>query len=319
MKFLFANGVKNGRTTMSEAETAISVRHDTHHDILDMDSGEVKRKLERIREFQAVVKQTLAKDHDYGIIPGTEKPTLLKPGAEKIAKLMNLQDDYIIVEKIEDWDKPFFFYTVKCELREISSGLLISAGLGSCNSKESRYDRRWVPEWKLSEAQKAMKATFPVEDRPYRDKSKGTFKAYCIPNEEIFSQVNTILKMAKKRALVDAALSAGRLSDLFTQDLEDIAQRVSTEEMPTDDSTKPAHDDKPTILITSPKDGKKYPVTMAGALKAFAEIKKRIGNDAYYDCLTTFQVDHANQIPFRDMPKVFDIMLEIARGQGKYE
>jgi hypothetical protein len=36
-----------------------------------------------------------------------------------------------------------------------------------------------------------------------------------------FSLVNTILKMAKKRALVDAVLSATRSSGIFTQDIED--------------------------------------------------------------------------------------------------
>ena len=33
---------------------------------------------------------------------------------------------------------------------------------------------------------------------------------------------NTVLKMAKKRALVDAALLVGSLSDVFTQDIEDM-------------------------------------------------------------------------------------------------
>jgi hypothetical protein len=43
-----------------------------------------------------------------------------------------------------------------------------------------------------------------------------------VDNEDIFSQVNTLVKMAKKRALVDATLSAGRLSNVFTQDIEDM-------------------------------------------------------------------------------------------------
>jgi hypothetical protein len=45
---------------------------------------------------------------------------------------------------------------------------------------------------------------------------------YQLPNPDIFDVVNTLVKMAKKRALVDATLSAGRLSELFTQDLEDL-------------------------------------------------------------------------------------------------
>jgi len=41
-------------------------------------------------------------------------------------------------------------------------------------------------------------------------------------NQDAFTLDNTVLKMAKKRALVDAALTVGSLSDIFTQDLDDI-------------------------------------------------------------------------------------------------
>ena len=37
-----------------------------------------------------------------------------------------------------------------------------------------------------------------------------------------YTMDNTVLKMAKKRALVDAALLVASLSDVFTQDLEDM-------------------------------------------------------------------------------------------------
>ena len=40
-------------------------------------------------------------------------------------------------------------------------------------------------------------------------------------SQDAYSLVNTILKMAKKRAFVDAVLSATRSSDIFTQDVED--------------------------------------------------------------------------------------------------
>ncbi len=40
--------------------------------------------------------------------------------------------------------------------------------------------------------------------------------------QDAYTLANTVLKMARKRALVDAALTVGSLSDLFTQDLEDM-------------------------------------------------------------------------------------------------
>ena len=42
-----------------------------------------------------------------------------------------------------------------------------------------------------------------------------------IENEDIADVYNTVLKMAKKRALVDATLTATAASDIFTQDVED--------------------------------------------------------------------------------------------------
>lgn len=40
--------------------------------------------------------------------------------------------------------------------------------------------------------------------------------------QDSFTIINTVLKMAKKRALIDAVLSATRSSGIFTQDIEDI-------------------------------------------------------------------------------------------------
>lgn len=42
--------------------------------------------------------------------------------------------------------------------------------------------------------------------------------------QDSFSIINTILKMAKKRALIDAVLSATRSSGIFTQDIEDFEE-----------------------------------------------------------------------------------------------
>lgn len=38
----------------------------------------------KISQMQSVLQKTLRQNHDFGVVPGTKKPTLLKPGAEKI-------------------------------------------------------------------------------------------------------------------------------------------------------------------------------------------------------------------------------------------
>lgn len=207
------------------------------------EEGQFKTDLKAIARFQAIVQQELIEGVDYGEIPGTKKNTLLKPGAEKIAKLLGLSDRYeILPASIENWERPLFYYQVKCTLTHEASGMLVSEGLGSCNSMEDKYRYRWL---------------WPGDVPANVDRSKLVSRKlknggvqYRTDNEEIFTIVNTLLKMAKKRALVDAALSAGRLSNVFTQDMEDIAKAMADD--PEDDE-KPAA--KPSNLGNCPDCG----------------------------------------------------------------
>jgi hypothetical protein len=260
-------------TKVPVAETAVVVA--SHYDLLDTDPGRARKALKAIKDFQAVCREVLVEGLDYGTIPGCgDKPSLFKPGAEKISKLLNLFEEYEFVERIEDWDKPLFHYVIRCTLRDIASGVRVASGLGECNSWESKYRYRWVAETQLTESEKigALKRggiqtlfepKFAVEkkeasgrygkpaehwqrfedairDGKARQATKekrdgGTMAGweidvdttlYRVPNPEIFDQVNTMVKIAKKRAQVDATLSAGRLSELFTQDLEDLVDAV---------------------------------------------------------------------------------------------
>jgi hypothetical protein len=133
----------------------------------------------KIGQFQNLVKNQLSQNHDFGIIPGTQKPTLLKPGAEKIIMLMGLTTEFEIADSTRDFNKGFFQYQVKCKL--IKNGMLITEGLGSCNTMEKKYIK-----------------------------------------QDAFTMDNTVLKMAKKRALIDATLLVASLSQIFTQDIEDM-------------------------------------------------------------------------------------------------
>jgi hypothetical protein len=154
----------------------------------DMSIQQVAQTMQKITQFQKVIQQTLRQNHDYGVVPGTDKPILLKPGAEKILMMMGLQSEFEIVDSTRDFENGFFQYQVRCKL--FKGDMLITEGLGSCNTKERRYAK-----------------------------------------QDPFSIDNTVLKMAKKRALVDAALLVASLSDVFTQDLEDMdleGQQVSS-------------------------------------------------------------------------------------------
>ena len=69
---------------------------------------QIQGTLTKITQFQQLVQSQLKQNHDYGVIPGTPKPTLLKPGAEKILMLMGLRSEFEIVDSTRDFEKGFF-------------------------------------------------------------------------------------------------------------------------------------------------------------------------------------------------------------------
>jgi len=139
---------------------------------------------ENMQRLHQVVKDLMEDGTDYGKIPGTPKPTLLKPGAEKLLQFYGLGHRATCVDKVEDWEKGFFYYRYRVDVfKTRQDGLVIEIASceGSANSKEKRYR-----------------------------------------NQDVYTIVNTLQKMAVKRALVGASLQATGTSGIFTQDLEDI-------------------------------------------------------------------------------------------------
>ena len=208
------------------------------------DLGEVEAQLTTINRFQAAVHRLLKEGSDYGAIPGTgSKPTLLKPGAEKITKLLGAEARYTVSPTI-DWQQhpPFFSYDVTCEIYQVGTDVRLASGVGNCNSWESKYryrrQERGCPAcggeyiikgkqeygggWLCYRAKGGCGAKYDDGDPAIESQPQGR-----TINEDTADLVNTILKMAKKRAQVDAALGFAVLSDVFTQDLEDMPQNGS--------------------------------------------------------------------------------------------
>lgn len=143
-------------------------------------------------------KMVLVRNVDFGVIPGTKRPSLMKSGAERIVMSLGLSQRYIIESCIEHFeqDAPFAFYRVKCELfytRPDGMEITVTEGVGSANTNERQCGR-----------------------------------------SSAFDSANARLKMAKKRAMVDACLTVGQLSSMFSQDMENedfmATQTVVTDE-----------------------------------------------------------------------------------------
>jgi hypothetical protein len=168
--------------------------------------------LQAQEETRAMVAAILQEGRDFGVIPGTDKPSMLKPGAERTALAFGCYYGHpeIVEKEIDhdravDWvkrkkewankfkgDREFtwkeehgtsfglYRYVVRVPVVHRDSGQTVGYGIGSCSTMESKYI-----------------------DRP-RDSE------------------NTALKMAHKRAVVGGCLVTFGLSDQFTQDTEDV-------------------------------------------------------------------------------------------------
>jgi hypothetical protein len=114
--------------------------------------------------------------------PGSDKPTLLKPGAELLARLFNLDVELSVADKTVTHDPPYVDYEYNCNIRRAGTqeSIVHIESAGSCNSKERKY-RRADP----------------------------------------FDIKNTIQKMAQKRAYVGGILIATGASSMYSQDHPD--------------------------------------------------------------------------------------------------
>lgn len=199
-----------------------------------MTMEEARDQHQLVRKF---VSDLLTPEIDYGVIPGTgKKPVLLKPGAEHLCQLFRLRPEFRALTVTEDFDKGLFFYRYACDLIHVPSGAVVGSGVGSCSTWESKYRYR------------DGKRLCPVCGKEAIIKGKAEFgggwlcfgkKGGCgtkwkdgdqaiegqsieqVENDKIIDQVNTVDKMAQKRALIASTLITCGVSEFFTQDIED--------------------------------------------------------------------------------------------------
>jgi hypothetical protein len=174
----------------------------------------------QVNTIQHVMKQVMKEGVHFGIIPGTKAPSLYKPGAEKIMATFRLSAE----PEVTDLSTPDQIrYLVKVRLTS-PSGVNVGAGIGECSSNEEKY------KWRSSVCQEEFDDAEPARKREkwckgkYDQRTRSPGKAYKVQQirTEPADLANTILKMAKKRALIDAVLTATAASDCFTQDVEDL-------------------------------------------------------------------------------------------------
>lgn len=196
----------------------------------------VEQVVAQAEKVLALVSKAMQEGHHYGKIPGTDKPTLLKPGAEKICFMFRVAPEFKVTEK--EIPGNHREYQVICELVHMGTGAVVGHGVGCCSTMETKYRYRWSHRkcpvcgaeaiiqgkaeygggWVCFAKKGGCGAKFKAYDEKVTGQTLGR-----IENPDIADTYNTVLKMAKKRALVDATLTAFAVSDSFNQDLEELS------------------------------------------------------------------------------------------------
>lgn len=172
----------------------------------------------RLQAIEAAMSSTMQVNVDFGTIPGTPKPTLYKSGAEKLCTLFNIAVDY----SAEDVDTDdCITIRVKCVATHQTTGVVLGSGLGDASSNEAKW------KWRKAICQEEWEET-PVDRRRAkwcRGKNNSTYKELQVRTEPDDLR-NTVLQMAKKRALVAMVRVVTNASSIFLQDLDDMPEEL---------------------------------------------------------------------------------------------
>lgn len=174
-------------------------------------------------------------DKDYATIPGTPKPTLLQPGAEKLGAIFGLASilDVTKTELRGDHRE----VSVKCSLVQMRTGKTVGQGVGCCTTLESRYRFRVAPRkatdqlvpkkyWELRNSDPKGAQDLLGGKGYSTTKVDGVWMIAEGTDERVehdnpADYWNTIEKIAAKRAFVSAIKTATASSGRFAVDLED--------------------------------------------------------------------------------------------------
>jgi hypothetical protein len=188
--------------------------------------------VERLNVIKEAAEKAMLEDVDYGKIPGTTKPTLLKPGAEKLAVLFQFDCQTTHDERWEPGDH--LTVTAHTIVFHAPSGARLGSGEGLCSTREKKYAYRMAERTCPACGKANIRVSkqgdgfycwvktggcggnFRADDKRIVDQPTGQ-----VANPDLPDTWNTVVKMARKRSLVDAILVTTGASAIFSQDMEE--------------------------------------------------------------------------------------------------
>jgi hypothetical protein len=204
---------------MNENEPSQALVHSDAREVMGALSAKDVRA--QVTVIQQIYREVMIKDTHYGTIPGTKKPSLWKAGAEKICMTFHIAIENVIDADLSSAD--VVRYRVRAIATSQATGTFLGSALGECSSDEEKY------RWRAAVCKEEFEET--PDDRKRRKWKTSDSGAFMIPQvrAEPSDIANTVLKMAVKRAQIAVVLQVGAVSDIFTQDLEDLPPEVRNE------------------------------------------------------------------------------------------
>lgn len=177
--------------------------------------------LAQVQIIQEIMQSIMKEGTHYGKISGQN--SLWKPGAEKLMLTFRISNK-LIIEDLSNQDERR--YRVRCIAEHINTGSFLGEGVGECSSNEEKF------KWREQICSKEFEETPDNKKRILW--KKGTWKNGRLSDPYKVYQImvpcedtgNSVLKRAKKRALVDMILTVTAASDVFVQDLEDLPETL---------------------------------------------------------------------------------------------
>ncbi len=248
--------------------TALAPTHDV---AIDRPATAVEIRAQ-VNLIQEVMKAVMIDGVHFGTIPGTPKPTLYKPGSEKILSTFRIAIEPIVTD-LSTHDEAR--YRVETRATSQGNGMYLGSGTGEASSNEEKY------KWRKAVCQEEFDET--PEDRRRQVWKKGYQDK---PNYQI-AQVrtnhadvaNTILKMAKKRSQIDVTLTVTAASDVFSQDIEDLPEGVREAVAHDEGSQAPAARPAPQPPQRKSQASAATPGNAAARVKVTGEIKAFEGSN----------------------------------------
>lgn len=217
----------------SETIHEVAVSEPQNRSLAGIDAGvSVDALLARIKIIADARNRAMVPNVHYGVIPGTDKPTLLQPGAQLLCQLFGFIPEFSV--RTNELREDHREEKVTCTLKN-RAGEVVAQGLGSCSTMEKKY--RWrngnlvCPECGKDTIRKSKdKAEFYCWrkiggcGKTFNEDAKSITSQVVgrVENTDIADVYNTVLKIGMKRALVSATITATAASDSFTQDMEDM-------------------------------------------------------------------------------------------------